>query len=265
MKEGKKQSAWCTRMFKRRLWHHHGRVNAVAQGSVGLVEKEREEYMGRNRRPLNNQVGTALPLASQLINIHVSLARVPSSGERRDLRPRGKSHKNVKTPQAILESSKLNYKAPPWGNSLMVQWLELRLSLPWAWVQSLVRELRSHSCTAPPKEKAPPWCHPSGVPCPWYDVTRRHLTCMLFFPETHDPSLTLRKTGDKPNWEIFCKTPDQPSSNCQRHGNQGKTETVTYWRGPRGQSVMSVLGWRNNVLMVNNHTILDPISRLSCS
>ena len=85
----------------------------MAQGSVGLVEKEREEYMGRNRRPLNNQVGTALPLASQLINIHVSLNRVPSSGERRDLRPRGKSHKNVKTPQAILESSKLNYKAPP--------------------------------------------------------------------------------------------------------------------------------------------------------
>ena len=35
-------------------------------------------------------------------------------------------------------------KVEPWGTSPMVQWLRLCLSMQRAWVQSLVRELRSH-------------------------------------------------------------------------------------------------------------------------
>ena len=47
-----------------------------------------------------------------------------------------------------------------WGPSLVAQWLRILLSMQGTWVQSLVRELRSHMYRA-----AKPVDHGNGIPC----------------------------------------------------------------------------------------------------
>ena len=74
-----------------------------------------------------------------------------------------------------------------------------------------------------------------------------HLICMVFLPQTHNPSLVMRKTSDKFQLrDISTKYLTSTLQNCQSHHKKGKSEKFTAKRQTWGKVVIkfNVLpGW----------------------
>lgn len=63
---------------------------------------------------------------------------------------------------------------------------------------------------------------------PWYDWWVGHFTFLGFLPQTHNPSLTVKKTSN-PDSGTFYKIPDHYPQNC--HQKQGKSKELFQSQG----------------------------------